>query len=85
VRFSSIKTAGRRIMFLESVLARLRASYRDYERIYARQQIPPWEEEFLHFAPDGRVHGYFAPPDDGRRRSVTSEGWCPCWARQNHR
>lgn len=39
----------------------------------------PWEEEYLHWAYDGRqwqLHGYRVPPD-GRPRSVTSTGWCP--------
>lgn len=41
----------------------------------------PWEEELLHFAPDGHLHGHLTPPDT-RRRSTTARGWCPCWARQ---
>ena len=37
----------------------------------------PWEEEFLHWAGDGRqVHGRIVPPA-GRGRSTTSQGWCP--------
>jgi hypothetical protein len=36
----------------------------------------PWEEQFLHWA-DGELHGTVAPPADGRRRSVTGQGWCP--------
>jgi len=46
------------------------------QRLYNR----PWEEEFLHWAFDGRewqLHGHLAPPADGRRRSVTRNGWCP--------
>jgi hypothetical protein len=46
------------------------------QRLYNR----PWEEEFLHWAYDGRawqLHGHLPPPDDGRRRSVTKSGWCP--------
>ncbi|HET6504446.1 MAG TPA: hypothetical protein VFG87_27160 [Amycolatopsis sp.] len=35
----------------------------------------PWEEEFLHWGPDGSLHGHLAPP--GRRRfGTTSSGWC---------
>jgi hypothetical protein len=37
----------------------------------------PWEQELLHWA-DGELHGRVAPPDDGRRRSVTADGWCAC-------
>ncbi len=40
----------------------------------------PWKEEFIHWAHDGlhwHLHGHLTPPDDGRRRSVTSTGWCP--------
>jgi hypothetical protein len=36
----------------------------------------PWEEQFLHWS-DGQLHGTVAPPADGRRRSVTGQGWCP--------
>jgi hypothetical protein len=35
----------------------------------------PWEEEWLHWAADGRLHGTCPPPDHGRH-SVTSSGWC---------
>jgi|tagenome__1003787_1003787.scaffolds.fasta_scaffold20786349_2 hypothetical protein len=37
----------------------------------------PWEQEMLHWV-DGELHGRTAPPADGRRRSVTTGGWCPC-------
>jgi hypothetical protein len=37
----------------------------------------PWEQETLHWA-DGTLHGRVAPPADGRRRGVTSGGWCAC-------
>ncbi len=40
----------------------------------------PWEEEFLHWAHDGRawhLHGHLTPPPRRRTRSVTSRGWCP--------
>ncbi len=37
----------------------------------------PWEEDFLHWAGDGReLHGRLRPPA-GRGRSTTSSGWCP--------
>lgn len=35
----------------------------------------PWEEDWLHWAADGRLHGT-CPPPDHRRHSVTSTGWC---------
>ena len=40
----------------------------------------PWEEELLHWAKDGTLHGTVSPPSDGKRRSVTADGWCPGWA-----
>ena len=37
----------------------------------------PWEEEFLHWAGDGReLHGQLVPPP-GRGRGTTTRGWCP--------
>ena len=47
-----------------------------------RQQLRmrPWEQDLLHWSrsSDGWVlHGHLAPPP-GRRRSVTSDGWCAC-------
>jgi hypothetical protein len=40
----------------------------------------PWEEGLLHWARDGTLHGFVAPPVDSRRRSTTADGWCPGWA-----
>jgi hypothetical protein len=41
----------------------------------------PWEEEFLHWAGDGReLHGRLVPPH-GRGRGATRSGWCPGLAR----
>lgn len=40
----------------------------------------PWEEELVHWSYNGRhweLRGHVLPPDDGRRRSTTSTGWCP--------
>ena len=48
----------------------------------------PWEEEFLHWAYDGRqwhLHGHRMPGVGKRRRSVTSGGWCPGLANQRRR
>ncbi len=39
----------------------------------------PEEEKYTHWAYDGhtwQLHGHLPPPDDGRRRSVTPDGWC---------
>ena len=39
----------------------------------------PWEEDYLHWVgagDDRRLHGSVPPPADGRRHSVTREGWC---------
>lgn len=43
-------------------------------------QDRPWEEELLHWAKDGTLHGTVPPPSDGKRRSITKDGWCPGWA-----
>lgn len=48
-----------------------------YERLDLMNR--PWEEEFLHWVdgPDGpELHGHVVPPSDGRRHSVTRQGWC---------
>jgi len=37
----------------------------------------PWEEEWLHWAPDGSLHGNVPPPKGHGRHSVTTSGWCP--------
>lgn len=48
-------------------------------------QQRPWEETLLHWARDGTLHGRFAPPSRGRRRSTTRDGWCPGWATEMQR
>ncbi|WP_091177617.1 hypothetical protein [Microlunatus flavus] len=49
----------------------------------------PWEEDLLHWAKDGSLHGRLVPPTHGRLRarlplrrrlSTTSDGWCPAWS-----
>ena len=64
---------------LERMWRALRKSFAGYQVIHEQQQLlnRPWEEDFLHFACDGQLHGHLLPPRDGRRRSVTSDGWCP--------
>jgi len=73
-------------MSLSERLRRLGSSLREFDadvtELHERRRLcdRPWEEEFLHWAYDGRewqLHGHLAPPDDGRRRSVTRNGWCP--------
>jgi hypothetical protein len=38
----------------------------------------PEEEDLLHWSRSEKLHGCLLPPADGRRHSVTSDGWCPC-------
>ena len=66
-------------------LRRIGAFLREFDaevtELHERQRLcdRPWEEEFLHLAFDGRewqLHGHLTPLDDGRRRSVTRNGWC---------
>ena len=72
---------------LRAALGALRDFWAEQRRLHERQQLRlrPWEEDFLHFALDGRLHGHLPPPEDGRRHSVTADGWCPGWARQARR
>jgi hypothetical protein len=48
-------------------------------------QNRPWEEDLLHWAKDGTLHGTVSPPKDGRRHSTTADGWCPGWAHEMQR
>ena len=61
-----------------ALLRSLRGFFLGYQRIHERRQLKdrPWLEDVLHFARDGQLHGHLLPPDD-RRRSTTSDGWCP--------
>lgn len=63
-------------------LTQLREFNAGLDELYERQALlnRPWEEEFVHWAYDGgewRLHGHLPAPNDGRRRSVTRNGWCP--------
>ena len=51
----------------------------DYKAVHERRQLldRPWLEEVLHWSEDGELHGRLVPPEGGRPRSVTSDGWCP--------
>jgi len=73
-------------MSLRDRLHRLGAALREFDaevtELHERQRLRnrPWEEEFLHWAYDGdawQLHGRLTPPGDGRRHSVTRNGWCP--------
>lgn len=72
-------------MSLTDRLRRIGAFLREFDaevtELHERQRLynRPWEEEFLHWAYDGQtwqLHGHLTPPDDGRQRSVTKNGWC---------
>jgi hypothetical protein len=68
--------------------AALRRFDGEVSELYERRALldRPWEEEFLHWAFDGQrwhLHGTLPPPPDGRRRSVTTCGWCPGLARRH--
>lgn len=64
---------------------RLARSLRRAMRERRGLQDRPWEEDLLHWAKDNTLHGRFTPPADGRRRSITKDGWCPAWAREVQR
>ena len=72
---------------LRAAAQNLRAYYAAYARLHERRELlnRPWEEEFLHYALDGKLHGHLLPPPNSRGHSVTSDGWCPGWARQSSR
>lgn len=67
------------------IIDALRRDFRGYAEIHQRRQLVdrPWREEFLHFTPDGQVHGQLTPPDDRWRWSTTATGWCPQSACRN--
>lgn len=63
------------------LLVDLREFYATQVEMYERLDLMnrPWEEEFLHWVDTPRgpeLHGHIAPPADGRRHSVTRQGWC---------
>jgi hypothetical protein len=63
-------------------LAWLRQRAAVQEALQERRQLleRPWEEDYLHWHRDGdrwELHGEQPPPADGRRRSITRDGWCP--------
>jgi hypothetical protein len=62
-----------------SLLEGLRDYFAVYKRLHEHQALRnrPWEEDFLHWSLDGELHGHLPPPQQGRRHSVASDGWCP--------
>ena len=67
----------------------LRQAIRERQALQTR----PWEEDLLHWAKDGTLHGQHLPPvlprrawpfrlvvPGAQRVSTTSDGWCPGWA-----
>jgi hypothetical protein len=61
------------------LLARVRAFNADQVELWERWLLAsrPWEEEWLHWASDGALHGSLPPPEAPGRRSITAGGWCP--------
>lgn len=64
----------------------LRRALRERQALRAR----PWEEDLLHWAKDGSLHGRLLPAPPGpwaprRRQSTTGDGWCPAWAEEVQR
>lgn len=82
---TSVRTRHRRSVTVIDAARRLLLQLREaqaaqlelHERVLLRHQ--PWLEELMHWSYDGedwQLHGTRLPPD-GRRRSVTRDGWCP--------
>jgi len=61
---------------LNRILARLREFTAVQLDLAERRDLRdrPWEEEFLHWATDGTLHGHRLPPPG--RHSTTRSGWC---------
>lgn len=59
-----------------------RRYYSVYAELHERRQLRdrPWLEEFMHFGPDGRLHGQLVPPTT--KGSTTQSGWCSCRPRE---
>jgi hypothetical protein len=60
------------------VLRAVRESWAVQVELHERLELlrRPWEEELLHWAADGTLHGQLVP-HGRRRRSTTRGGWCP--------
>lgn len=70
--------SGSAMGVIKKILVRLRELSANQVELMERQELlrRPWAEEFLHWTPEGELHGTRLPPN-GRRRSTTSSGWCP--------
>ena len=64
---------------VRDLIGRARAAFRNLNELEQRRELldRPWEEDFLHWAADGTLHGERVPPAGRRRCSTTSGGWCP--------
>lgn len=66
---------------VSDLFGRLRTALTTLDELEQRRALldRPWEEEFLHWAADGSLHGHRVPPATrrGRSRSTTTGGWCP--------
>jgi hypothetical protein len=61
-----------------------RRHYAGYAELHQRRQLlnRPWLEEFMHFSPDGQLHGRLVPPTT--KGSTTGRGWCSCSSKTEH-
>lgn len=77
---------GSRDGALRRLWSRLRELNADQVEAWERLWLlnNPWEEELLHWTPDGELHGTITPPAGRRRHSVTTGGWCPGLADHAH-
>jgi hypothetical protein len=68
---------------LGDLIGRIRAVLGRLDELEQRRELldRPWEEEYLHWAADGTLHGVRIPPAGRRRFSTTTGGWCPGLAR----
>jgi hypothetical protein len=64
---------------VRDLIDRVRTAFCNLNELEQRRELldRPWEEDFLHWAADGTLHGDRIPPATRRRYSTTSGGWCP--------
>ncbi|GAA1183838.1 hypothetical protein [Pseudonocardia alaniniphila] len=64
---------------VRDLIDRVRTAFCNLNELEQRRELldRPWEEDFLHWAADGTLHGDRIPPAGRRRYSTTSGGWCP--------
>ena len=73
---------SRALAWSRRLLARAREFNAKQAELHERMRLldQPWQEDLLHWSHDGhdwQLHGHLLPPANGRRRSVTRDGWCP--------